>query len=302
MTTLSVRKEIRRQMPQHGCQTPVMTEAKMKKVGREAEKGGVTLGEAQAINDILVNGHEQPANQPFMTEACPEHPASYMAYDQGAKKAANALFVRNDLPYGENLEVMKARVQSTIGELKGYGPAMKTAPSTKGLHEIDLSKPHALDAPKVHAFVNPRAGTFVIRVDPGMVGPHNAKPTFYGPNLLAADPAVLKAVQDKYDALDHGIGSVKLTPGNKAKDLPPLVKKYVAQKYQDAEGYGYGAPEVGKLKLADGQSVYVVSGIISDTVDTVAFFTARGQPIVMAEDGQGGFGYASVWPDPRSVY
>jgi hypothetical protein len=285
-------------MASHGCGGAVINEPKMNKIGKEAEKGGVTPGEAAAINDILVKGHEQTVGG-MMTEMCPEHPASYLMYDQGAKKAANALFVRNDLPYGENLESMKARVQQTISDLKGNGPVMKTAPNIKGLHEINLTPPLIEDGPLTSAFVNPRAGTFVIKVSPGFMHGPNAKTVYYGPNLLSADPAMVKAVQQAYDGLDHSLEKVKLTPGDKAKDLPPLLKRYVAEKYDNAKGYGYGDPEVGKLKLADGSSVFVVTGIQSDTVDSVAFFTPRGQPIVMAEDGQGGFGYSSVWPDPR---
>ncbi|MFO0728087.1 MAG: hypothetical protein U1E65_30180 [Myxococcota bacterium] len=301
MTTLSVRKEIQHQMGHGVCGNAMITEPKMNKIGKEAEKGGVTPGEALAINDILVKGHEQTIGG-MMTEMCPEHPASYVMYDQGAKKAANALFVRNDLPYGENLESMKGRVEATLTELKGNGPVMDKTPNTKGMHEIDLTNHLMADGPIKSAFVNPRAGTFVVKVSPGFMHGPNAKTQYYGPNLLAADPAMVTAVQTAYDKLDHSLEKVKLTPGDKAKDLPPLLKRYVAMKFDNAEGYGYGAPEVGKLKLADGSSVFVVTGIQSDTVDSVAFFTPRGQPIVMAEDGQGGFGYSSVWPDPREKY
>jgi len=295
MSITSVRQEIKKAMViSSPCSNASINAAEMKKISAQAAKDGkVSPGEALLIDRVLKDGHENVGV--FMTEACPEHPGNYFSYDAGAKKEANALFARFAVPYGDNVEAIKERVSAVVGA-SGWGPAVAKAPSTTGRHSVDLTNPEIVDGPNVTALLDSKKGDFYIKVSGGPQGV-----SYFGPNkidLLGPGPKVAAEVQALFASLNASAGQ-SIGEHVASSKLPALVNKYFQMKTEDAEGYVYGAPTAGVLKLADGSKIFAVTGIESDTVDCTAFFTAKGQPITMAEDGQGGFGWSSVWPDPR---
>src|SRR5438105_6718598 len=112
MSVRTVRNEIQHAMKSgSSCEGSFISETKAKKITREAEKNGVTPGEAKLVDDLLEKGHVQQPGM-MMTMACPEHPADYVSLDPKAAGEFNAMFVRNSLPLGSNAATLKGQIQA----------------------------------------------------------------------------------------------------------------------------------------------------------------------------------------------
>ena len=78
-------------------------------------------------------------------------------------------------------------------------------------------------------------------------------------------------------------------PGEKPisrDELPGTAKTDFDNDAETSEGYGYGYPEA-RVATVDGQTVYAISGIVSDTGDILGFYDANGDELCEAYSGQG---------------
>ena len=78
-------------------------------------------------------------------------------------------------------------------------------------------------------------------------------------------------------------------PGEKGIDgskLPGVAKADFGNDADTSTGYGYGYPEA-RVATVDGQTIYAISGIVSDTGDILGFYDANGDELCEAYSGQG---------------
>ena len=78
-------------------------------------------------------------------------------------------------------------------------------------------------------------------------------------------------------------------PGEQAvteDKLPGTAKTDFANDADRSKGYGYGYPDA-RVATVDGETVYAISGIVSDTGDIVGFYDANGDELCEAYSGQG---------------
>jgi len=68
--------------------------------------------------------------------------------------------------------------------------------------------------------------------------------------------------------------------------VPRAVHGAERQYIQNSKGYGFGDPEVRKAVLPSG-TIYIVSGILSDTGNEVKVFSDRGELLATGYQGQG---------------
>ena len=68
--------------------------------------------------------------------------------------------------------------------------------------------------------------------------------------------------------------------------LPGAAKTDFDGDADTSTGYGYGYPEA-RVATVDGQTVYAISGIVSDTGNILGFYDANGTELCEAYSGQG---------------
>jgi hypothetical protein len=195
MTTASVQSKIKSAM-----RDSFITQSEAKAIVKEAEKGRVTVGEAQAVADLFDKGTMwmnpnlgvvPPGMN--MTLAIPENPSD-VTLEQGAQSVMEAFFAKNNIPAGPQKKEIKERALAAIEN--GVGAKLKSEPKLKGLFPLQLSNPLdvARDLPMQTAFVDMKKGTFFLKVEGGFVVDPSAK--FYGPFALA-EKAPASALSDQ---------------------------------------------------------------------------------------------------------
>lgn len=242
MSTLSVRKAIQSEMKPLGCTNAVITGPGMKKIGAAAESDGIVRpGEAVQIADLLEKGHTPPKPGQIMTMACPEHPASYFSINSAAKKEANALFVRNSLPYGKNEAVIRAKINAVIDQ-NGWGEQLSKKPNTTGLHAIEISNKLMVDGPKVEALLNAKTGKFFVKVTgSGFGGPQHIGPFYYGPNTVDLKAPVIKdsTLNKMRAALMKNLDTLEFSASGMPLGVKYTRAELMREKHPD--GYTYSA-------------------------------------------------------------
>src|SRR5262245_18435153 len=122
MTTMTVNKQIKTAM-----RDAFITTAEAKSIVKEAEKHGVTAGEAKAVVSLW---EKQPTPTPpgmMHTMAIPSSPGDVI-FEQGAMKAMEAFFKRNNVPAGKTLKKFVDAVQKSLDK-NGYGERLHEAPA-----------------------------------------------------------------------------------------------------------------------------------------------------------------------------
>lgn len=76
------------------------------------------------------------------------------------------------------------------------------------------------------------------------------------------------------------------TPVASPDELPGTAKVDFENDAETSKGYGYGYPEA-RVATVDGQTIYAISGIVSDTGDILGFYDANGDELCEAYSGQG---------------
>ncbi len=74
--------------------------------------------------------------------------------------------------------------------------------------------------------------------------------------------------------------------GISGDQLPGAAKSDFANDADTSQGYGYGSPEA-RVATVDGQTIYAISGIVSDTGNILGFYDADGKELCEAYTGQG---------------
>lgn len=244
MTIRQVKSEIQSAMTTSGmCENSHITGSEMKKIATVAERGGVTRGEARLFTDLLEKGHLlEPSH--FMTEACPENPSSFFTVDTGAVKEANALFVRNNLPYGANEEAMRAKVQKALDTIEGYGEPLAKAPNVKSLHPLFLQDMRMVDGPRLDAYLNPKKSEFFLKITgAGMGGPHTVGPFWHGPFKFDAKKPVVSAanVEKMRGAVHQKMSQLQWKPASSGLPIGPRYERVHLMTERHPDGYSYTA-------------------------------------------------------------
>lgn len=253
MSVRNVNREIRKAVELDNCVGPVVTEAEAQKIVDTAEKGKlgqptpVTVGEAKAIADLFDRSPvaQPPAPGSLMTMACPEN-GSDPRMDPGASETFNAFFVRNALPYGENLPEVKGRIERAL-EGVDLGAALACEPDVSKMHHVFLRDARPVDGDRRDAYLDADKGEIYLKVTgAGMAGPHTVGPFWYGPialpeeNPLAVRPEKADAMRRIFnDVSARGLVEWKSPDMALPQDLPTVRVPLMKERHPD--GFTYTA-------------------------------------------------------------
>jgi hypothetical protein len=214
-------------------------------IARAEADGAVSPSEAQPIDALVKNGGRSTQTEALAAQTTGADRPRY-SVDRHAVREANAMFVRNQLPYGSNTERVRARIAAAL-QAHDLGEPLATPPNTRGLHALTIEDRRPVDGPLVEAFVRPgRAGrpSEVLvkqtnaRQRPGFPGEHwfkAIKVDLETPDVKPARLAALEAQrQAAGDALHYGA----------PVDVLPMNVRFVrAELARDpgADGYVYTA-------------------------------------------------------------
>lgn len=243
MSIQSVRNEIKSAMVPTGCAGPAITAPEMKSIAQAAEADGVVgAGEARQIDRLVKEGVQKSPGM-MMTMACPEHAGSSFTIDKAAVKEANALFVRNALPYGANEEAIREKISSGIES--GFGKKLSKAPTNRDMHKLVIRDQRPVDGPLTEAFIDAKKGQVFIKSTPSGFG-GTTKPTWYQTKIdLKADaPAVSdKTIAKLKKALSEALqsGSVEFNPPGTGMPLGVKYERVQLTSVKHPDGYAYAA-------------------------------------------------------------
>jgi hypothetical protein len=188
MTTRSVRSTIQQAMKtQSRCSPALITGREAGKIVKEAEKGVVTVGEAKAIGDVFARGVKlSPGN--FMTEMCPETPATTPVLSTAAQGRFDKFFLQHNLPYGAGAASVKQQVRAALDK-QGLGDALARKPDTKNLHPVVMHDHRPVDGDKQTAWVDTKSKTFFLQSEGDFRGAGHVD-NFFGPFSLEEGPTM----------------------------------------------------------------------------------------------------------------
>jgi hypothetical protein len=195
---------------------PHVRGAEMRSIVARAEADAiVSPSEARQIDALVTDGARGTQAEALAGQTTGAERPRYTV-DRAAVREANAMFVRNQLPYGSNTERVRARIAAAL-ETHDLGEPLATPPSTRGLHALQISDRRPVDGPLLEAFVRPgRAGrpSEVLvkqtnaRQRPGFPGEYWYKPLkldLETPDVKPGRLAALEAArQAAGDALHYG--------------------------------------------------------------------------------------------------
>lgn len=159
-----------------------LTKAKKKDVVSNGE--GKIVG-ALLEDSIFVGG--PPPNRPGIMWNPPPLGSPARPHITGeAREKLNAFSIRHRLPYGDNREMIKSRIEAKMME-EMIPVALARKPNVKNLHEVQLPPPaHSADIPGNTAYYDSVKEHFYLRTD-GHRG-NGGKESWYGPYPLDAAP------------------------------------------------------------------------------------------------------------------
>jgi hypothetical protein len=193
MTAVHVKKSI-----QTARQDGKITAREAKQIIKAAEKtpagdaDKVTNVEAKRVGEFFERRTARPGGvggPPPGATWNPPPPGSPLNPDmtQAARKEFNQFFIRQKLPYGENEEAMRGRMQASL-ERTGLGDKLPRAPRTAALHEVPLHDRRPVDGDRQVAFYDAEKKTFFVRADGG--GRANQGERWHGPFEFNDRPTV----------------------------------------------------------------------------------------------------------------
>lgn len=122
-------------------------------IARAEADGTVSPSEAQPIDALVKNGARGTQTEALQAQTTGAERPRY-SVDRTAVREANAMFVRNQLPYGSNTDRVRGRIAAAL-ETHDLGEALETPPNTRGLHALMISDRRPVDGPLTEAFVRP---------------------------------------------------------------------------------------------------------------------------------------------------
>jgi hypothetical protein len=174
-------------VPQPG-QGSHITAAESRGIVQQAEKGGVTGREGRVLVDLYDKAQVGvPASASSEVTTISRRGVSHL----------NALFVRHNIPGGENLEDVKTQIQITLGSMLWLGDKV-ARPRLSNLVPVLLQD----GGSKEVAYVNPRTQQFHLEVTPkeGMEGPDGPGARYYGPFDLQKTMVTMAVPETPADA------------------------------------------------------------------------------------------------------
>ncbi len=181
-----------------------ITTAEAKKIVKDAEKGPVTLGEAQAVVSLFERGKQISPPGMMVTLAIPENPGA-VTLEAGAKTVMETFFIRNNIPAGNNREFVKAQAKLTLANAT-LGSPLASPPNVSRHFAIHLTSADdmARDIPGKVAFVDSKKEEMFVRVNVGRT---------FGPGERWYGPIKLENV-GWTEAVGEGPGDVVAIGGN----------------------------------------------------------------------------------------
>lgn len=148
-----------REQKSPGVITEAEAESIIKRAGRLSNREAIKLGDLFDHRTRFARGPVPPRHPPALGN--PQHPY----FDEGAVQKFNQLFITRDLPYGDNADGMRERINDFLGE-ESLGRPLETAPRISHLPVLDL-QPGLTDAPHRSARVDVTKKHFWLVQSPG---------------------------------------------------------------------------------------------------------------------------------------